>query len=61
MEDKIITCPKCGGRHIAIMEGVYTGLSDTYTLFCKDCGKMFDKTGQELKEHFEAKKQEEEN
>lgn len=55
MDDKIITCPKCGGSHIATMEGVYTGLYGRYTLFCKDCGHMFDKTGQELKEHFEAK------
>ena len=56
MEDKIITCPKCGSRHLVMMGGVFTGFPDTsYKLFCKDCGQMFEKTGQEIKEHYEEK------
>ena len=55
MEDKIITCPKCGSRHVASMPCVFTGIDGVYQLFCKDCGQKFEKTGQEIKEHFEEK------
>ena len=55
MDNKIITCPKCNSGRIATMPCVYTGIDGVFQLFCKDCGQIFDVTGQALKDHFEVK------